>query len=383
MNKYVLRINSFYDYLLSSAIGVNERKKLRRFINREPSKYENYSRDKAAEWYKRWSVLGKTDKIFYRYYSRFIGEDLNILPDDLMHNIIEPLLNPKRFCGLYADKNMFDKLLRPYFNNPITPPSPLRCINGGLYGEDYYPIDFNKAMKNILSNGVDYLVAKPTIDTSSGKNLLFFDCRNDDYYLRDTDEKLSLDLLYRRLGINFILQEGLKQSETMSRFNPTSINTIRISTYKSLSNEKSYVLNAAVRIGKSGSFTDNVHSGGCRVGINPDGTLKKTCSDQYGNSFVVFNDIDFSKSEFCVPNYENVKMFAENISACLPHQRVLALDIMLDSNNKPMLVEYNNYAFTVSAFQMTVGTVFGDFTDEVIDYCKDHRKEATRIYLTY
>lgn len=383
MNKNVLKINHLYDSILSAAIGINERKKLNRFISRDPVQYEKYSKQKAKEWLQRWSELGKTKDVFYRYYSRFIGESPDIVPDDIMHNVIEPLLNPMRFRGLYADKNMFDKLLKPFFNKPVTPQSPLRCINGGLYDEEYYPIDSSRIDKIITECDADYLVAKPTIDTSSGKNVLFFDRKNDRYYLRGCDEVLDAKLLYEKLGKHFVVQKGLRQSEAMGRFNPCSINTLRISTYKSVESEEAVVLNGAVRIGKAGSYTDNVHSGGCRVGISPDGILKPSCSDQFGNSFIEFNGIDFSKQEFIIPNWNKVKEFAKNIAACLPHQRILALDIALDCNDEPCLIEYNNYAFTVSAFQMTVGTVFGQYTDEVIEYCKKHQKEATRIYLTY
>lgn len=382
MNKYVLKINGLYDRLLSAAIARNERKKLYRFINNHKEWFTDKPKG-SAEWKEKWSVLGSTDEVFYRWYSNFIGEDLNILPDDLMHNVIEPILNPMRSRGLYADKNMFDKLLKPYFTEFITPKTIFRCINGGLYDKDYYLIEEQKAFSILNEFDLTFVVAKPTVDSSSGHNILFYDNDNGCFLNRKTKEKLSIESLKKTLGDNFIVQEGLVQSAEMSQFNPTSINTLRVSTYKSVTSEKPIFLNGDLRIGKKGSETDNVHSGGCRVGINPDGSLKKVCSDQLGNRFDRFNGIDFGQQDFVIPNYENVKLFAQNVSACLPHQRILALDIMLDCNNQPKLVEYNNYAFTVSAFQMTVGTVFGDYTDEVIDYCKAHLKEATRIYLTY
>lgn len=384
MNKQVSIINKLYDKCLSAAIAHNERRKLRQFMHQERFLFNDYSKEKEELWFHRWSELGNTDKVFYRYYSRFIGDNLDIIPDDLMHNVIEPVFNPIRYRGLYADKNMFDKLLKPYFKDSITPKTIIRCINGGLYDENYYLINQTDAYDILESVNVSYLVAKPTIDTSSGKNILFFDQQDDlVYYLRNSNKKLDFVLLEKLLGKNYIIQHGLSQSSFTELFNSTSINTFRINTYKSVQAEKAIAINGVLRIGKVGSNVDNLHSGGCMVGIGSGGKLKNYCSDQNGKVFTSFNGIDFSKQEFVVPKYDQVIDFAQKVSSCLPHQRVLALDIMLDRNDQPKLIEYNNCAFSVWVFQQTIGSVFGCYTEEVLDYCREHKKEATRIYLTY
>ena len=189
--------------------------------------------------------------------------------------------------------------------------------------------------------------------------------------------------LSKRLGSDFIIQEGQVQSAAMSRFNDTSINTLRIATYLSVETHEPVVLGGVLRVGKRGSFVDNAHAGGCLVGIGGDGRLCPSCSDQYGNRFTVFNDMDFSAGEYYIPNYDLVRQFAAKVASALPHQRVLALDIMLDADDRPLLIEFNNYAFGVWAFQQTVGPLFGTYTQEVIEHCRTHLKDATRIYLTY
>lgn len=368
--------------MLSALIARNERNKIKHFINSHKHLFYNNKVD-SSKWKKKWSELGKTNDIFYRYYSKYIGEDTNILPDDLMHNVIEPILNPMRFRGLYADKNMFDKLLKPYFKNFVTPRTLVRCINGGLYDERYFYIDNTQASSIIQSSNASFLVAKPSIDSSSGNSVLFFRKKDDVFVLDKTNTILNIASLSIMLGYNYIIQEGLVQSEEMKQFNPSSINTLRIATYKSVVNEKANVLNAVLRIGKAGASVDNLHAGGCMVGIDSEGKLRSFCSDQYGNMFTEFNGISFDQHDFYIPNFEIVKDFAQRVAACIPHQRVLALDIMLDKDNQPKLIEYNNCAFSVWVFQQTIGTVFGEYTEEVINYCKEHRKEATRLYLTY
>ena len=93
--------------------------------------------------------------------------------------------------------------------------------------------------------------------------------------------------------------------------------------------------------------------------------------------------INFAKQKLIVPNYEKIKEFACKIADAIPHHHIIALDIMLDENNNPVLIEYNISAFSVWLFQFTNGSGFGKYTDEIIDYCIKHRQQATRIVVKF
>ena len=67
----------------------------------------------------------------------------------------------------------------------------------------------------------------------------------------------------------------------------------------------------------------------------------------------------------------------------LPHMRNLALDVMIDKNGKPKIIEYNTDKFSTFFYQLTTSAVFAEYTDEVIEYCCKHMKDATRIYVTF
>ena len=67
-------------------------------------------------------------------------------------------------------------------------------------------------------------------------------------------------------GQNFILQECFRQSDFTVRFNPSSVNTIRIGTYRDLKGQI-HILRAIMRIGANGSEVDNAHAGGMFCGI--------------------------------------------------------------------------------------------------------------------
>ena len=95
------------------------------------------------------------------------------------------------------------------------------------------------------------------------------------------------------------------------------------------------------------------------------------------------NDPTTKGKIFVIPEFFKVKQFAIEIGKCIPHFHCIALDIMIDYLGNPRLIEYNISAFSTWLFQFTTGAAFGDYTDEVIEYCVKHKEEATRIYVTF
>ena len=134
------------------------------------------------------------------------------------------------------------------------------------------------------------------------------------------------------------------------------------------------MLGAALRIGKTGSKVDNASSGGVIVGVDDNGKLAQCVYDKYGNASTIYNGIDFSNEEFTIPNFEMVKAFAIKICKRLPHMRLFALDIVLNESNTPKLIEVNTQNFSVKFLQLTKQPVFGEFTNDVIEYCIQNKK---------
>ena len=124
-----------------------------------------------------------------------------------------------------------------------------------------------------------------------------------------------------------------------------------------------------MRIGAKGTFVDNSHSGGVACGISGNGEIGKYIVDIYGNRQSFFNGIDFANSELYLPNFEEVRRFAVNVSQNVLHHDLVALDIALDQNDKPTLLEINTYGFAGWIFQLLSGSIFGEYTDAVMERC--------------
>lgn len=333
------------------------------------------------EWREKWGQLGyKPHPVYFRLFSHYIGNDVNIVPKDLCQNIIELTLNPFRYHGYYGDKNMFDKVMP----EGVFPPTVLRRMYGCYYDADYKRIALDdnslaELLKNAMGGVKKRIIVKPTLVTMGGVGVTLYE--NNGGVWRDvkTGERLTLDYLDRHSGEDFIMQEAFEQYEFMSQFNPTSVNTIRLAVYKSVNDDRCHVTQAIMRIGRKGSIVDNGCAGGMFVGINKsDGALMHYVSNEQGYTCTEFNGIDF-KNEYKVPFWNSVVGFAETVCQYIPNQRLFALDVALRSDGKPCLLEYNLTGFSIWLFQYTAGPAFGEYTDEIIDYCKSRLGKRERV----
>lgn len=162
-------INASLNFLISRVLMQHEVSKIMKRAHIPNKKVAG-----EDEWYKKWKTLGVyVNRKYYRTFSRFIDpvkNDLrNICPDDICHNLIEPLLNPIRYRSYYSDKNEFDKIL----GQKAFPKTILRNMNGQYLDAEYHAIDPNHIDLTALTSS-DGVIVKPSIDSSSGKGVQFF-----------------------------------------------------------------------------------------------------------------------------------------------------------------------------------------------------------------
>lgn len=339
---------------------------------------DNVKAEGEDKWIAKWSALGTPNPIYYRLFSHYIGNDLNIIPEDICRNIVEPILDPLRYVSYYSDKNVFDKL----FGHRAMPRTIFRKMHGFYYDKDYQRIDISKdsILNNILNTAdCPKIVIKPTVDSCSGNSVRLFEKINNNWSEIGSGEELDLTYLTTKYGDDIIVQECLEQADFMSYYNPTSVNTLRLTLYRSVVTDECHIPSAIIRIGKNGSLVDNAHAGGGYVGIKSDGTLCNKVLNQYGETTTEFNGIDFTK-EHKIPNWDKVIEFAKYIGKNVPHHRLLALDIMVDKDNNPRLIEFNCEAYSMWLFQFTMGAALGEYTDEIIEYCKKNIDNAQKIF---
>ncbi len=295
----------------------------------------------------------------YRLYSKFCGENLYILSQPIADSLNRSL-NPEELLPYYSDKNIFDLILP----RGVLPKTILRIMDGLMMDEDYNIISYISDIElSKMLKPYKRVVIKPTVSTSSGRGVCLYNLESS-----TTGNTLSIDLI-QKSGKNVIIQEALEQSHFMAQFNPTSVNTIRIATYKSPYSGNVHILSAVIRMGAAGAVVDNLHQDGHMIRVNEEtGALAKVCFNANGIASKMHGNIDFSQELFTVPDWNRIVDFAKLIARSLPHLKLLQLDIAIDSENNPRLLEFNAEGFSMWIAQFTGTPAFGKYTDEIRRY---------------
>ena len=338
---------------------------------------DSFDKGKKEIWLKKWGGFGlKPTALGWKAFSHYMNNSVDFVPNDVARNFIEPILTPEEYQPFYNDKNS----LGMFVDRDWLPKTYFRSMDGKLYDGEYEAVDKEHFLD--LFNGVDKLVVKPAKDMG-GKGVTLFTRKGNDFI--DSDNKvLSLSYLERTYKTNFLIQECLKQNEYMSQFNPTSVNTLRIATYRDVKTGKIDVIGAVIRIGGKGSFVDNACSGGSFIYVDENGKLGKYACNEHGVRRTVYNDIDFEKNEFIIPDYERIKQFVCDVAKRMPHMSLFANDVAIDEKGNPRLIEVNTIQFSYWLYQFNGKPVFGKYTDDLIEYClKENKKISPSVYLKY
>lgn len=326
----------------------------------------NRSADGEEAYLRKWHQLSRrVEPYSYRLYSHYMGPDADIIPEDIGRSWIEEALNPPAYRMAYSDKNLL-----PLIVGKENVPKTIVCrINGGCLLDGNYEL-VSGGLQPILDSGQE-LILKPTIGSSSGRGVLKFQRRGEQYICDSAETPILLSREFlMSYGNDFVLQAAVRQHPFMSRLNDTSVNTIRLSVYRSVKDENVHVTASTLRIGRKGACVDNANAGGRFVGVDiSTGRLGAETLDLYGKRIPVWNDIDFAHANLTIPCWDDIIIFSRLIGNKILHHRFFSIDVALTESGRPLLIEYNINAFGYRVIQYTGQKVFGEFTDEVITYC--------------
>lgn len=329
-----------------------------------------------AEYLSFWRGLVKKDvePFSFRLFSRYMEPSMNIVPTPVEHYLIERYLNPSRYISCYDDKNLYCC----FFKKGIYPETILARIDGSalLDGEYRYVEKLSKEISSISASELSGYMApykkiclKPSIDTDSGRGVEFFERNSAGEFANKRGDLLDGSKLAKYLQ-NFVIQEVLDQHPFFAQFNNTSVNTLRLYTYRSVITEEVKVTAAALRIGRRGESVDNIHAGGHFVGIDiKTGQLQNHVLNGIGNSFEVFNGIDFGKTDFVVPEWNKILEFAKELALQNHHIRILGLDLSLSPDGQPKMVEINHGGISFWIPMFCGMDIFDGEIKEVVEYC--------------
>ncbi len=195
--------------------------------------------------------------------------------------------------------------------------------------------DFVSFLEKVFNEEkIESIFCKP-IDGGKGENIFIIE--------KNTLEEIADNLFYLMLSKAFIFQELILQHEALKKINYSSINTLRIVTYKNKKNEVE-ILSGFIRVGRKGAIVDNAHAGGIVVPFNKE--TGKMCAeglqliDNGGGVFYKHPDTGIIFDNLQIPHYILVKKIVTKASSLFKFP-FLGWDVALTPNG-PIIIEANH-----------------------------------------
>ena len=287
------------------------------------------------------------------------GFDLKYyIPDSFYYCIVDPFFSDYKAARAVDDKNMYD-LLCGDVNQPRTV---CRKINDVFLNDQYELIPEDEAINKCLDE--DAFIIKPSVGTCSGAGIRKFS--------KESIEREELSKYFRAYK-SFVVQEYVPQHSSLSCFNDTCVNTLRLVTL--VLDGEVHVTAAVVIMGGKNAVTNHLHRGGLVCGIREDGSLRETAFDGKLNQYTVHpGGVVFR--ECSIPGYIECVDMVKNLAPrfCQVSQ-LIGWDLTIGVEGTPILIEMNlSWGGLV---QIASGPVFGDLTPYVLSYMQSqgmHRK---------
>ncbi|MBA4744730.1 hypothetical protein GO009_14925 [Muricauda sp. TY007] len=296
---------------------------------------------------------------WHRYYNGAASyPHIDFIPEHLFYGYIEPALNRVPLHPAWEDKASMEKFVDPN----LTPNTMLKNCNGFYYINDEM-VSLDEALE--YCSELSQFVIKHSMGTWGGNGVRKIVLDN------SNDKKKFLKALFDEYKKDFVVQEILKQSAELSKFNPTSINTIRVMSY--LRPSGVVILSKLLRTGKEGSFTDNTSSGGVAFGVDLEGKLTDFGIDQFGVKTKSLGDDDRFNG-FVFPENEKIVATIEKVHKQMPYFRLVSWDVMVNDKSEIKIIEFNTFGQGINLHQITNGPLFGEYFDEIMEIAKNYDK---------
>lgn len=305
-------------------------------------------------YYKR--LLGKKVPTYWHeyFFSRNGMFSVKYVPTCFYHSDIIYKLNNFDLRHAYVDKGIYDI----YFPDILRPKTFVKNINGYYY-DDSKPISREEAVERCRN--LDGAVSKPTQEGMWGSGVKVFSTHEG--VLDDGSTIMSLMDGY---GKNFIIQERIHQHESMALLNPTSLNTLRVLSYRQ--GNEVFILYVVVRMGRKGKSVDNETAGGINADIDLESGKIKDCA--YGTPSekrIHTTDVGTVLKGFQIPGFNSVIAEVKELHTRLPYFNIVGWDFGIDREGKPVMIEWNR---APDLSQTAHGPAFGEMTEEIFNRIK-------------
>jgi hypothetical protein len=360
----------------------NYRKTIKRFIRHYHPKINIKLESRKVIYNERLVKLGysRDEKYWNLLYQNINGIiSKNYIPESIYYFEIEPRMNNLMMRLAYSDKNTYDRL-KSKSGLYILPETFCHNIRGINYNSLFQRCEIVDLQKELRPG--KYII-KPSLDSGGGKNIGVFDyCSDGITFYQNNKRPLfvkGLDDIMAIYNRDFVVQIYLQQHKYFQQLNSSSVNTMRVMTYRSVIDDKIHILHRIMKVGQRDYFTDNEWTGSNTIGVNSEGDLNSFAVNKYGVKTEIVNGIRLTGLS---PNpfVKKVDRAAIEIASNIFYSRLLGIDFAINEEGEVVFIEVNHGYNGINFFQYNNGPLFGDFTDEVIEFCLKTKKEHFVLY---
>ena len=327
----------------------------RMFLKNEMCKEFEWKKyvDKINPYFKQWGF--KVSQLDAEYYSRVSGirADHYVTRSMAVHYIY-PYLDRYDFVPAYMDKNMQKRLLGLPDDElqVLMPEEVIYNSNGVFYNSKGQELTREAALDTILAYKQNTIL-KPSVESYGGHGVQMVSSETNRQEYESLFEKYSRDYTFQKVVI---------QHPVMAKFNPSSVNTVRVVTYRNFSGKRK-ILYACMRFGGEGSVMDNVCSGGGYTVVNVDTGL---LTDRKRYSYYI---MDAPLLPDCIPSgvpcWDKIKTAALALHSKIPQLGIVGWDFTITPDETPLLIEFNPRPGV--GLQQAVGPMFNqEDLDEIM-----------------
>lgn len=274
------------------------------------------------------------------------------IPVSIYNSEIIWRLNKFHFRYAYSDKGFYDTL----FYGINRPRTIVKNVNGYYY-DDHQPLTEAEAIERC--SNLKEAIIKPSLGGTWGAGVKLLQTTNGIV----TDKNQSIKKLFDSYKEQrFIVQERLEQHPDLAKLNPTSLNTIRVMSYRK--GDEIIILYAVIRIGRKGQVIDNETAGGIKADIDLlTGRIKGCAMGSPKEPLMPFTDVGTPTDGYQIPCFDKILEIVKEMHFRLPYFNLVGWDMSVDKDGKPTLIEWNRAA---ELSQAAHGPAFGDMTEEIL-----------------
>lgn len=263
-------------------------------------------------------------------------------------------VNPIKYVPVLDNKFLFKTLLKGF---ELPQPKLISVI-----GQDY-EINTKEKFYSLMHNVKSDMVFKP-LDGSGGRGVKIIENRGGKYY--DNNKLFAIEDIWQYVSNdNYLLEERVKQIDSLSSIHPSSLNTIRIITLRDKDN-KYHILIHYLRVGCDGKNVDNAGQGGIIIFI-----------DDSGSSYYAYNykknlfgmthhpDTGVSLLNIKIDQFDDIIDLVLRASHKFSFIGTIGWDIAL-SNDGPLIIEANPFYDALAVQIGDCGSMINSETAKVL-----------------